>query len=57
MQSYKKLRQNLGSAGYQHFKDKYGGTAGDQVEEAANSFVGSIKFGTERASTDELLEN
>jgi hypothetical protein len=54
--SYRKLRQNMGSAGYGHFKEKYGGSAGDQAEEAANSFVGSIKFGTEKATTEELFE-
>lgn len=55
-QSYKKLRDNLGSAGYTHFKEKYGGSAGDQAAEAASEFVGSIKFGTEKASTEELFE-
>ena len=55
--SYKKLKDNLGSAGYQHFKDKYGGSAGDQVAEAASSFVGSVKFGTEKATSTELLED
>lgn len=55
--SYKKLRDNMGSAGYKHFKDKYGGSAGDQAEEAAANFVGSIKFGTERVSSDELFSD
>jgi hypothetical protein len=54
--SYKKLRQNMGSAGHSHFKEKYGGSTGDIVEEAANNFVGSIKFGTEKVTTDELFE-
>jgi hypothetical protein len=54
--SYKKLRDNLGSAGYEHFKEKYGGSAGDVAAESASKFVGEIKFGTERASTTELLE-
>lgn len=55
-QSYKKLRQNMGTAGFSHFKSKYGGSAGDQAEEAASNFTGSIKFGTERVSSDELFE-
>jgi hypothetical protein len=55
-QSYKKLRKSMGSAGFGHFKDKYGGSAGDQAEEAASQFVGSVKFGTEKVSSDELFE-
>lgn len=55
-QSYKKLRQNLGAAGYQHFKGKHGGSAGDIAEEAANNFTGSIKFGTEKVASDELFD-
>jgi hypothetical protein len=54
-QSYKKLRENIGQAGAGAFKDKYGGDAGDQAAEVASKFVGSVKFGTERASTDELF--
>ena len=54
--SYKKLRQNMGAAGFQHFKGKYGGSAGDQAEEAASRFTGSVKFGTERVSSDELFD-
>jgi hypothetical protein len=50
--SYKKLKENMGSAGYSHFKDKYGGSAGDQAAEAAVGFVGSVKFGQERISSD-----
>ena len=56
LKSYQKLRQSMGSAGYQHFKSKYGGSAGDIAEESASNFVGSIKFGSERVSSDELLE-
>jgi hypothetical protein len=54
-QSYKKLRDNLSAAGQSHFKDKYSGDAGDIAADAASKFVGSVKFGTERASTDDLL--
>jgi hypothetical protein len=54
-QSYAKLKDNLSSAGQQHFKDKYSGDAGDIAADAAGKFVGSVKFGTERASTDDLL--
>lgn len=54
--SYKKLRENMGSAGHSHFKEKYGGSAGDQAAEAASTFVGSVKFGTEKATTEELFE-
>ena len=56
VQSYKKLKASMGSAGSQHFKEKYGGSAGDQAAEAASQFVGSVKFGTEKATTDELFE-
>jgi hypothetical protein len=54
-QSYAKLKDNLASAGHQHFKDAHGGNAGDVAAEAASKFVGSVKFGTERATTDELM--
>lgn len=54
--SYKKLKEQMGSAGSAHFKDKYGGSAGDQAAEAASRFVGSVKFGNERVSSDELLD-
>jgi hypothetical protein len=54
--SYDKLREQMGSAGHQHFKDKYGGSAGDMAAEAASNFVGSVKFGTEKASSDDLFE-
>lgn len=54
--SYAKLKQNMGSAGYGHFKEKYGGSAGDQAEEAASHFVGDVKFGKERVSSDELFD-
>jgi hypothetical protein len=56
-QSYKKLRQNMGSAGSEYIKNKYGGSSGDQAAEAASHFVGDVKFGTETASTDELFED
>jgi len=55
-ESYTKLRQQLGSAGHAHFSQKYGTEAGDQAASAAGSFVGSVKFGTERVSSDELLD-
>lgn len=54
--SYKNLRENMASQGASHFKDKYGGSAGDQAAEVAAGFRGDIKFGTERVSTDELLD-
>ena len=56
VESYKKLKTSMGSAGYEHFKGKYGGSAGDQAAEAANRFKGSVKFGTEKVSSDELYE-
>lgn len=54
--SYKKLRESMGSAGSKHFGDKYDSQAGDQAAEAASKFVGSVKFGNEKVSTDELFE-
>lgn len=54
--SYKKLREQMGSAGYAHFKDKYGGSAGDIAAEAAGSFVGQVKFGVEKERSDEMFE-
>lgn len=54
-QSYKKLRDNISGAGYQHFKDRDGGDAADVAVEAASKFVGNVKFGTEKASSDELF--
>lgn len=55
-ESYKKLRESMGGAGYQHFKGKYGGSAGDMAEEAASKFKGNISFGTEKATSDEFFE-
>lgn len=54
--SYKKLRESMGQAGGAHFKERYGGSAGDQAAEAASNFVGSVKFGTEKVGSDELFE-
>lgn len=54
-QSYKKLRDTMTQAGATAFKDKYGGNAGDVAADAASKFVGDVKFGTERASSDELF--
>lgn len=55
-ESYKKLRENMGAAGASHFKDKLGGSAGDQAAEAAANFKGTISYGTERVSSDELFD-
>lgn len=54
--SYKKLRQQMGAAGAQMIKERHGSVAGEQAEEAASQFVGSVKFGNERVTSDELFE-
>lgn len=54
--SYKNLKNNLASAGQRHFGDKYNNEAGDVAADVAGKFVGDVKFGTERVSTDELLD-
>lgn len=56
LESYKKLREQMGSAGFDHFKGKYGGSAGDQAAEVASQFRGQIKFGTEKVSETEVFE-
>ena len=52
--SYETLREQMASAGSTHFTDKYGSTAGQQAAEAAGSFKGDIKFGTESVSSEEM---
>lgn len=54
--SYENLRQNMASAGSTHFSDKYGSAAGDQAADVMGKFRGDIKFGTERVTSDELLD-
>lgn len=54
--SYQNLKERLASAGSQHFSDKYNSTAGQMAADAAGSFKGSVTFGTEQATSDELLE-
>lgn len=54
--SYEKIKESLSSAGAAHFNDKYNSTAGQMAADAAGRFVGSVQFGTEQASTSELLE-
>lgn len=55
-ESYKKLREQMGAAGAAHFKDKLGGSAGDQAAEAAANFKGTISYGKETVTTDELFD-
>lgn len=54
--SYDTLRDNMASAGSQHFTNKYGRTSGDQAAEAVGQFRGSVKFGTERVDSSDLVE-
>lgn len=54
--SYENLKENLASAGANHFGDKYNATAGQQAADAASRFKGNVTFGTEQASADELLD-
>ena len=54
--SYEKIKESLASAGSAHFGDKYNSTAGQMAADAAGRFVGSVQFGTEQASSDELME-
>ncbi len=54
--SYKNLKDNIAQAGHAHMKERHGGDAGDIASDAVSNFTGSVKFGTERVSTDELFE-
>lgn len=57
-ESYKKLKEQLGKAGGEHFRKQYNDDAiiGEQAEEAASQFKGDIRGGRERVTTDELFE-
>ena len=54
--SYEHIKENIASAGSKHFGDKYGSSAGSEAGDVMSSFRGSVKFGTERVTTDELLD-
>ena len=51
--SYKNLKESIAASGSEHFDDKYGSSAGSQAGDVISGFTGSIKFGTERVSSDE----
>lgn len=55
--SYETIKESLVSAGSSHFGDKYSARDGQMAADAAGRFIGNVAFGTERASSDELLED
>lgn len=54
--SYKNLKDNIAQAGHGYVKERSGGDAGDMAADVVANFKGDIKFGTERASSDELFD-
>ena len=56
IKSYKTLKENMASSGAEHFQNKYGPSAGSEAGDIISNFKGNVSFGTERVSSDDLLE-